>query len=97
MVVKSLPMADGSGYVANITGMGFSFAKAENLNAVYKLLRYLMDYEFSIPYGFSVNRANTEKQFEIAEKRVMKSYLINSMRFMLRMSRFRRRSCIYHL
>lgn len=36
--------------------------------SVYELARYLMDYKYPTAYGFSINKANTEKQLETGKQ-----------------------------
>lgn len=67
MVLSAIPMTEGGGYAANMTGFGFCFEGEPYIETVYDILRYLMDYEFKIPFGFSVNRKITEKQLSMAE------------------------------
>lgn len=67
MVLEAIPMVQESAYAANITGFGFCFEGEPYRDTVYDILKYLMNYEFKIPFGFSVNRGVTEKQLKMAE------------------------------
>lgn len=67
MILEAIPMAQEAAYAANITGFGFCFEGEPYIETVYDILKYLMDYEFKIPFGFSVNREVTEKQLKMAE------------------------------
>ena len=65
MVLRGLPTAsDPYSYSANIGQMLIGFAGTEYPEAVYELGRYLMDYEYPVYYGFSVNQEITERQLE---------------------------------
>ncbi len=67
MILRAIPMIDESAYAANITGFGFCFKDEPYIETIYDILKYLMNYEFKIPFGFSVSRTVTEKQLEMAE------------------------------
>ena len=70
-----IPTADDStSYSANISLAAFAFADTEHAEAVYELVRYLMDYEFPTPYGFSVNKKVTENQLENSKSTYTKVY-----------------------
>ena len=65
MVLRGLPTAsDPYSYSANISQMLIGFAGTEYPEAVYELGRYLMDYEYPVYYGFSVNKEITGRQLE---------------------------------
>ena len=65
MVLKGIPtVADNQRYSANITQMLLGFQNTEYPEAVYALARYLMDYEYPVYYGFSINQDLTQKQLE---------------------------------
>ena len=65
MVLRGLPTAsDPYSYSANISQMLIGFAGTEYPEAVYELGRYLMDYEYPVYYGFSVNQEITGRQLE---------------------------------
>lgn len=61
-------------YSANITSLAFAPATTQHPEAVYDVIRYLMDYEFSSFYGFSVNRSITEKQLEDVQRTEITTY-----------------------
>ena len=66
MVLKGIPTYnDPSYYSANASLVAYGMASTEYPEAVYDLVRYLMDYGFPPAYGFSVNKELTQKQLEL--------------------------------
>lgn len=61
-------------YSANISLAAFGMASTEYPEEVYKLIRYLMDYEFPAQYGFSVNKRITEDQIDNIQKSAITIY-----------------------
>lgn len=69
MVLYGIPMEDDSNaYSANISVFAAGFSSTKYPEAVYDLARFLMDYEYSSAYGFSVNKEITNKQLEDIQK-----------------------------
>lgn len=65
MILRGIPTKeDSNSYSANITQMAIGFQRTQYPEAVYALARYLMDYEYPMYYGFSVNREITQNQLE---------------------------------
>lgn len=75
LVVGGIPTMEGPDtYSANITLMAMGFSETKYPEIVYNLSRYLMDYEYSMAYGFSVNKEITEKQLEDIQSTYMTIY-----------------------
>lgn len=75
MVWSGIPTAQEAGaYNANITAMALAPASTQYPEAVYDAIRYLMDYEYTPYYGFSVNRHITNQQLETAQTSSLKTY-----------------------
>lgn len=66
MVLKGIPTYnDPNYYSANASLIAYGLASTEYPEAVYDLVRYLMDYGFPPAYGFSINKELTQKQLEL--------------------------------
>lgn len=65
MVLYGIPTReDPHAYIANISTVCFGFQSTEHPQAVYRLARYLMDYQYPPFYGFSTNKSNTAEQLQ---------------------------------
>ena len=65
MVFVGIPTVDDSdAYSANVDSMMFSFSSTEYPEAVYGLMKYLLNYSFGMEVGLSINRSYTEQQLE---------------------------------
>ncbi len=66
--IQGIPSANSKDeYNANISLCAFSPASTEHADEVYDLIRYLMDYEYGMCYGFSINRDITYRQLQDAK------------------------------
>ena len=69
MVLYGIPTVNGSElYSGNISVLAAGFNSTKYPEAVYELIRYMMDYEYPAAYGFSVNKSITEKQLMDIQK-----------------------------
>ncbi len=68
-IVRGIPtVQDPQAYSANISLMAFAFESTQYPEIAYDIARYLMNYEFPLFYGFSINQELTEKQLQEAQE-----------------------------
>lgn len=75
MIVKGIPSVNSPNrYNANVSFFAFSPASLEYETEVFELIHYLMDYEFDMCYGFSINKEVTQNQLYLVQNDVLNVY-----------------------
>lgn len=75
LVLQGIPtISDKTTYAANVSLAAYVLNASEKQEEIYSLICFLMDYEFPMQYGFSINKKITEKQLNSIQETVIAVY-----------------------